>query len=165
MQNTTEDAPNKAKECAAIIYYRMNGALRHWTISCHPEFDDPVSLAAHLEKWLPSAEFVEARIEKMTLFSKDERDYFGQLRASLDFLRHKATRVVTVEGHLIVAYVVDGERWWYAYPNLNPFLAGDGGEVLRVGDTYSSPKKFSSVLEAYQACLEAVRCLNESKKV
>jgi len=140
---------------AAIIYYKLpDGHLYHWVVDSHGAKDTVESLTAHIEKWIPSAEFVEARIEKMNLINRDTANYHERMRWAL-YMAQDAAIIETSDGH----YFGLSEGAWYAYPNTGkprrkvPGWHTTGNEVIRAED--GKPKEFKTAIEAYQACLEA----------
>lgn len=152
----------RTHDAVAIIYYRKDGRLYHWTIGAHATQDTIDSLKRHLDKWIPGAEFVDGRIEKPNPANRDTADYHERLRWAL-FLTRDAVRIETSDGHLMTFH--DGA--WYAFPFKGERRDHNtaGGDVIRENpNTVSSPKKFDSAIDAYQACLEAVGYFEELAK-
>ena len=148
--------PVHSAAAAAIIYYKLpDGHLYHWVIDAHGAKDTVDTLRTQLGKWIPGAEFVEGRIEKLNMVNRDEINYHERLRYA-DYLARDATIIETSDGHRLSR---DGEVW-YAHPltdeprrNVDKRWWTTGNAVLRGDD--SEPKAFATAIEAYQACLEA----------
>jgi hypothetical protein len=137
-----------SRESAVIIYYRLEGLLHHWVVSCDGARETIESLKSHLQKWIPGSEFVEARIETLSLPLRGDANHHEKMMMALHIIDGAAR--IEIEGHVLSFY--DGG--WYAYPG-NGEAGIVGGEVVR-WEHIDRAREFRSVFDAYQACVDHV---------
>jgi len=94
-----------------IIRYRLHGVEQEWCVGAHPMKDNADTLRAHLQKWMPEAEFISATIE---IVAHDER---GQTLANATRYRcagrRRVDRIMWPMMRLLVMNLwIRWREWW-----------------------------------------------------